>query len=64
MDRMLKHRIIPTLLLKDGRMVKSKQFTDYRDVGNPVTAARVYDAQRADELVFWIFLPALKEDVR
>ncbi len=49
---MLKHRIIPTLLLKDGRMVKSKQFTDYRDVGNPVTAARVYDAQRADELVF------------
>src|SRR3989338_958860 len=49
---MLKHRIIPTLLLKDGRMVKSKQFVDYRDVGDPVTAARVYDAQRADELVF------------
>lgn len=49
---MLKHRIIPTLLLKDGRMVKSIQFGQYRDVGNPVTAARVYDAQRADELIF------------
>lgn len=49
---MLKHRIIPTLLLKDGRMVKSRQFADYRNVGDPVTAARVYDAQRADELVF------------
>jgi cyclase len=49
---MLKHRIIPTLLLKDGRMVKSRQFTNYRDVGDPVTAARVYDAQRADELIF------------
>ena len=49
---MLKHRIIPTLLLKDGRMVKSRQFSDYRDVGDPVTAARVYDAQRADELIF------------
>lgn len=49
---MLKYRIIPTLLLKDGRMVKSRQFGNYRDVGNPVTTARVYDAQRADELVF------------
>lgn len=49
---MLKHRIIPTLLLKDGRMVKSRRFGDYRDVGDPVTAARVYDAQRADELIF------------
>lgn len=49
---MLKYRIIPTLLLKDGRLVKSRQFGDYRDVGNPVTAARVYNAQRADELIF------------
>lgn len=49
---MLKHRIIPTLLLKDGRMVKSRRFGDYRDVGNPVTAAKIYDAQRADELIF------------
>lgn len=49
---MLKHRIIPTLLLKDGRMVKSRQYANYRDVGNPVTAAKIYDAQRADELIF------------
>ena len=49
---MLKYRIIPTLLLKDGRMVKSRQFANYRDVGNPVTAAKIYDAQRADELIF------------
>jgi cyclase len=49
---MLKHRIIPTLLLKDGRMIKTKQFDSFRDVGDPITAARVYDAQRADELLF------------
>jgi len=49
---MLKKRIIPTLLLKDGRMVKGRNFSAYRDVGNPVTAARVYNAQKADELVF------------
>jgi imidazole glycerol-phosphate synthase subunit HisF len=49
---MLKHRIIPILLLKDGRCVKGKRFSDYRDTGNPVTAAKVYDAQRVDELMF------------
>ncbi len=49
---MLKVRLIPTLLLKDGRMIKTKQFDAYRDVGNPRTTAKVYDAQRADELIF------------
>jgi cyclase len=49
---MLKVRLIPTLLLKDGRMVKSKQFTNYRDVGEAISAAKIYDAQNADELIF------------
>jgi len=49
---MLKTRIIPSLLLKDGRMVKSVRFGGYRDVGHPVTTAKIYDAQRADELIF------------
>ena len=49
---MLKQRIIPSLLLKDGRMVKGKKFTDFRDVGDPVTAAKVYNAQKVDELMF------------
>ncbi|MCX8130814.1 MAG: glycosyl amidation-associated protein WbuZ [Clostridia bacterium] len=54
---MLKRRIIPTLLLKDGRMVKGSNFTNFRDVGNPVTAARVYNAQKVDELVFLDICP-------
>ena len=49
---MLKKRIIPTLLLCKGRMVKGKQFKDYRDTGEPKTAIRIYSAQDADELVF------------
>jgi cyclase len=49
---MVKVRLIPTLLLMNGRMIKTKQFDTFRDVGNPVTVAKVYDAQRADELVF------------
>lgn len=49
---MVKLRLIPTLLLKDGRMIKTRQFGVYRDVGNPATVAKVYDAQKADELIF------------
>jgi len=49
---MVKKRIIPALLLKSGGMVKGKQFSQFRDVGNPVTAARVYQAQKVDELIF------------
>jgi imidazole glycerol-phosphate synthase subunit HisF len=49
---MLKKRVIPLLLLADGRMVKGKQFKDYRDTGDPKSAARIYNAQYADELVF------------
>ncbi|BCA94942.1 imidazole glycerol phosphate synthase subunit HisF [Legionella antarctica] len=49
---MLKKRIIPTLLLSKGRMVKGKQFGNFRDTGDPVSAARIYNAQNADELFF------------
>lgn len=49
---MLKKRVIPVLLLRDGRMVKGVRFSDYRDTGNPKTAVRIYSAQDADELVF------------
>jgi imidazole glycerol-phosphate synthase subunit HisF len=33
-------------------MVKGRQFGDFRDVGHPVSTAKVYDAQGADELLF------------
>lgn len=49
---MLKRRIIPVLLLKGGRMVKGRQFAQFRDTGDPVSASRIYSAQKADELVF------------
>ena len=49
---MLKVRLIPSLLLLNGRCVKGVRFADFRDVGHPITAARVYDAQGADELLF------------
>src|SRR6516165_4990408 len=48
---MLKSRIIPKLLLKNGRCVKGNRFVELRDVGHPVTNARIYEAQGADELM-------------
>jgi len=49
---MLKVRIIPCLDVKDGRVVKGVNFENLRDAGDPVEAARAYDAAGADELCF------------
>ena len=49
---MLKIRLIPCLDVKDGRVVKGVRFVDLRDAGDPVEAAKVYDAAGADELCF------------
>ncbi len=49
---MLKTRIIPCLDVADGRVVKGVNFTDLIDAGDPVAAARAYDAAGADELCF------------
>ena len=49
---MLKIRVIPCLDVKDGRVVKGVQFVDLIDAGDPVEAARAYDAAGADELTF------------
>ncbi len=49
---MLAKRIIPCLDVKDGRVVKGVRFVNLRDAGDPVEQAMVYDAERADELVF------------
>ncbi len=49
---MLKKRIVPVLLLKNGRMVKGKKFNNYVDTGDPITAVKIYSSQDADELMF------------
>jgi cyclase len=49
---MLKTRIIPCLDVADGRVVKGINFVDLIDAGDPVEAAKAYDAAGADELCF------------
>ena len=46
---MLKTRIIPCLDVADGRVVKGVNFVDLVDAGDPVEAARAYDAAGADD---------------
>ncbi len=49
---MLAKRIIPCLDVRDGRVVKGREFVDLRDAGDPVTLAAHYDRDGADELVY------------
>lgn len=50
---MLKKRIIPKFLIRNGRLVKGVRFHDnFREAGNPVSTAKVYDSYGVDELLF------------
>ena len=49
---MFRPRIIPVLLLKDQVLVKSTAFKDYRYIGDPINAVRIFNRKKADELVF------------
>ena len=50
---MITKRIIPCLDVKDGRVVKGKNFLDLHDVSSPVKLAKFYSDCGADELVFY-----------
>ncbi len=50
---MITKRIIPCLDVRDGRVVKGQNFVGIKDVENPVTLAKFYNEQGADELVFY-----------
>jgi len=49
---MLKTRIIPILTFNGFALVKTKNFSNPRMVGNPVQSARVYNSRGVDELIF------------
>src|SRR5699024_3637964 len=43
-------RIIPCLDIRDGRVVKGKKFKNIQDVEDPITLAKKYEQEDADEL--------------
>jgi cyclase len=48
---MLKHRVIPCVLLKDWQLTKSINFKDYRTIGHPKVTAKIYNIRNVDELI-------------
>ncbi len=47
---MLRSRIIPTLLIDEGKLVKTIQFKDAKYVGDPLNAVRILNEKKIDEL--------------
>lgn len=48
---MLKHRVIPCLLLHAGGLVKTLRFSKPTYVGDPINAIRIFNEKEADELM-------------
>ena len=48
---MLKHRVIPILLIDDGGLVKTHKFSKPKYVGDPINAIRIFNEKEVDELV-------------
>ena len=48
---MLRSRLIPSLLIDDGALVKTRRFTEPKYVGDPINAIKIFNEKKADELV-------------
>jgi len=48
---MLRPRVIPCLLVKNGGLVKTVKFADPKYVGDPINAVRIFNEKEADELM-------------
>jgi cyclase len=49
---MLRTRIVPALLLRNGGLVKTVKFDRPQYVGDPINAVRIFNDKEVDELVF------------
>lgn len=57
---MVKVRLIPCLLLREGILVKSYQFSRFLPVGNPLTAIQFFNSWAVDEIIFLDITPQKK----
>lgn len=60
---MLKKRLIPLLLLREGILVQSIQFKRYRPVGNPLVAIDYFNTWEVDEIIFLDISPGKKYQI-
>ena len=47
----MRPRVIPVLLLDEGRLIKTKKFKYDNYIGDPLNAVKVFNEKNADELV-------------
>lgn len=57
---MVKIRLIPCLLLREGTLVKSYQFNRFLPTGNPLTAIQFFNTWAVDEIIFLDITPKKK----
>jgi len=48
---MLRARIIPSLLVRQSGLVKTRKFADEKYVGDPINAVRIFNEKEVDELI-------------
>ena len=49
---MKKNRMIPIVLLRNGWIVQSKNFSKYQNLGNPVTSVKRLSEWASDEIIY------------
>ncbi|MBS0028551.1 AglZ/HisF2 family acetamidino modification protein [Chitinophaga sp. 22321] len=49
---MLKVRVIPSLLLADGGLVKTEKFRNAKYLGDPINTVKIFNEKEVDELIF------------
>ena len=49
---MLKHRLIPVLLLQNGLLVRSQEFSTHQIIGNPVHEVKRFNEWGVDEIIY------------
>lgn len=59
---MLRSRIIPSLLMRDKGLVKTRQFGDDKYVGDPINAVKIFNEKEVDELAIFDIDATVKGD--
>lgn len=50
---MLRSRIIPSLLIHERGLVKTRKFSDHKYVGDPINAVKIFNEKQVDELTIF-----------
>ena len=48
---MLRPRIIPCLLVKNGGLIKTVKFTNSKYVGDPINVVKIFNEKEVDEII-------------